>query len=73
MDTTSKQSISGELYGIAHLLYKKNVSQHERKDLNRCGADGVTHTFMFVCPYLDWIHGYVSTVPKMPPSCYQNL
>lgn len=62
----------GELYGVAHQVYKEIKYEYERKDLERCGATGITHTYMFVCPYLDWIHKYIQSVPKMPASCYRN-
>ncbi|XP_050431103.1 uncharacterized protein LOC126839731 [Adelges cooleyi] len=62
----------GELYGIAHQVYKEIKHESERKDLERCGATGITHTYMFVCPYLDWIHYHVESVCRMPLSCYRD-
>ncbi|VVC37579.1 Peptidase S1, PA clan,Serine proteases, trypsin family, histidine active site,Serine proteases, trypsin [Cinara cedri] len=62
----------GELYGIGHQVYKEIHNDYERRDLERCGVPGITHTYMFVCPYLNWIHHYVSTVPSKPASCYRN-
>ncbi|KAL1138704.1 hypothetical protein AAG570_008766 [Ranatra chinensis] len=59
----------GEVVGVAHQVYTEVYGYKEEPDMD-CGAKDIVHTYMFTCPYLNWIKMYVPEVPPKPPNCF---
>nr|XP_018913365.1 PREDICTED: chymotrypsin-2-like isoform X1 [Bemisia tabaci]XP_018913366.1 PREDICTED: chymotrypsin-2-like isoform X1 [Bemisia tabaci] len=62
----------GEMVGVAHQVYLETYKNFfaPPPDSMDCGAREIVHTYMFTCPFLDWIKSYVPEVPPQPPHCF---
>ncbi|XP_014257326.1 trypsin II-P29-like [Cimex lectularius] len=61
----------GELVGIAHQVYIEKYKYKKPSDMD-CGSKKIVHTYMFTCPYLNWIHSFVPDVPAKPEKCFEG-
>ncbi|CAH1389479.1 unnamed protein product [Nezara viridula] len=58
-----------EVVGVAHQVYIEKVNYTGPSDMD-CGSSTLVHTYMFVCPYLDWMRNFVYETPKKPKKCF---
>lgn len=57
------------MVGVAHQVYIEKVNYRGPNDMD-CGSNTLVHTYMFLCPFLDWMREYVSEVPPKPKKCF---
>ncbi|XP_073981307.1 kallikrein-12-like isoform X2 [Rhodnius prolixus] len=58
-----------ELVGVAHQVYIEKSNYKGPQDMD-CGSDTIIHTYMYTCPFLNWIRSYVPEVPLKPSKCF---
>ncbi|BES88434.1 protease [Nesidiocoris tenuis] len=59
-----------ELVGVAHQVYIERYKYRGPSDMD-CGSKNIVHTYMFTCPYLNWIRAHVRNVPPKPEKCFK--
>ncbi|KAK9512572.1 hypothetical protein O3M35_000968 [Rhynocoris fuscipes] len=60
---------NGELVGVAHQVYIEKYKYKGPQDME-CGSSSIVHTYMYVCPYLNWIRHYDEEAPPKPDKCF---
>ncbi|KAL1116291.1 hypothetical protein AAG570_005786 [Ranatra chinensis] len=68
-DSGSALVCGGEGVGVAHMIIDRRGCSFTKVPDLKCGARDTIGVYMFLCPYLDWISGYVRGVPGTPQSC----
>ncbi|KAF6212702.1 hypothetical protein GE061_013228 [Apolygus lucorum] len=61
-----------ELVGVAHQVYIERYKYRGPSDMD-CGSKNIVHTYMFTCPYLNWIRAHVKNAPPKPERCFKLL
>ena len=63
----------GEGVGVNHAVYHKKMCSLLNQEESICGTENTVNVYMFICPHLNWLGGYVPGMPEQPDSCKSVL